>query len=224
MRRLLPSVAIAAWLAAGCGSTSIHTDRQTETKASAEEHVVVLLSRYRREGVEVDELGSIEGGLEACVRSAAQTVNEGQAFLYPADFRELVSRDAMAPAGSMSVDSLLRALSDRNTAARLVRAQARFAVLLEAAYTTSQSKWGFGSSDAGFAVGKDWTQNSSMRATILDLKHARIAGSITAHSSGPEGGGVGVFIIIPFPIYFTSMAESRACGAIGTELARFLSG
>lgn len=225
MRRLSSFIAVAAWLLlAGCGSTSVHKDRQAETKASADEHIVVLLSRYSREGVDVTELGSIEGSLEACIRSAAQRVNESQAFLYPTDFRALVSTDAIGADGSMSVDSLLRALGDRNTAARLARAQARFAVLLDATYTTSQSKWGFGASDAGFAVGKDWTQNSSMKATILDLKHARIAGSITAFSTGPEGGGVGVFIIIPFPIYFTSMAESRACGALGKELARFISG
>jgi len=225
MRLLLPFIAIAAWiLMAGCGSTSVKVERQAETRASADDHIVILLSRYRREGVDVNKLGSVEAGLEACVRLAAQRVDDSHAFLYPSEFRALVSTDTMGADGSRSADSLLRALGDPATAARFAIAQVRFVMLLEASYDTSQSKWGGGVSDAGFAVGKDWTQNSSIRATILDLKHARIAGSINAYSTGQEGAGVGVFIIIPFPIYFTSMAESRACAAMGKELARFISG
>ncbi|MGH6689172.1 MAG: hypothetical protein ACREF4_00605 [Gammaproteobacteria bacterium] len=223
MKCPLVFIAAVCLLAAGCGSTSVTSERQAETKAVADEHIVVLLSRYIRQGVVEKELESVESGLEACIRAAAQRANETQAFLYPADFRRLISAKPTGTEAPGSPELVLRWLNEPAIAARLAAARVRFVVLLEASYHTSESRWGGGGGGGGFAIGKEWVQNASIQATILDLKHARIAGSINSRSSGPEGGGVGVLIIIPFPIYFTSMAESRACAAIGTALARFVS-
>lgn len=225
MRRLLPLIAIAAWiLVAGCGSTSVKVERQADTGVLAGEQIVVLVSRYSLEGTEVKDLRSVEASFEWCVRREMQSVNDSHTFLSPADLRKLVSADTLGADGSKSPDSLLRSLGEPVTATHLAEAKVRYVVLLEGSYSTSQSKWGAGGGSGGFAIGKDWTQHSSIQATILDLKHARIAGSINSYSTGQEGGGVGVFIIIPFPIYFTSMPESRACAAMGKELGRFISG
>ena len=217
MRRILPVIAIAAWiLVAGCGSTSVKVERQAETGAFAGEHIVVLLSGYSREGVEVKELGSVEASLEWCIRTEAQRVDDKHAFLLPADFRKLVSADITGADGSKSPDSLLRSLAEPVTATRLAEAQVRYMVLLEATYSTSRARVSGGQG----AIGAEWKQYSFLKATILDLKQARIAGSITSYSTGSEGAGL--FLIIP--IYFTSMTESRACAALGKELARFISG
>jgi hypothetical protein len=225
MRRPSLFISIAAWiLVAGCGSTSVKVERQADTEAFAGEHIVVLLSRYSREGIEVKDLSSIEASLEWCIRTETQRVNDKQLFLPPADLRKLVSADTMDANGSKSPDSLLRSLGEPVTARHLAEAKVRYLVLLEGSYSTSNSRWSSGASQGGFAIAKEWTQYSSIQATILDLKHARIAGSIVSYSTGKEGGGAGVFIIIPFPIYFTSMPESRACAALGKELARFISG
>lgn len=214
MKRQLLFVAIA--LVAGCGSTSVKVDRLADTEALAGEQIAVLLSRYSREGAEVTELASTEATVERCVRSAME--RDERVFLPPAEFRKMVAADLGA-----SPDALLSSLREPDTAARLAGAKLRYVVLLEGSYSTSESKWGGGGGQGAFAVGKEWEQYSSLRATILDLKHARIAGSITSDSTGKEGAGVGIIIIIPFPIYFTSMPESRACIALGRELARFIS-
>lgn len=225
MRRLLPFIAFAAWLlVAGCGSTSVSVDRQAETGAVAGEQIVVLLSRYSRDGVDVQELGSIEASLEWCIRTEAQKVNEIHAFLPPPDFRKLVSPATMDADGSKSPDSLLRSLGEPVTATRLAAAQVRYVVLLQASYSTSQSRWSSSGGKGGGGIAKEWTQYSWIQATILDLKHARIAGWINSNSTGPEGAGVGFAWIIPVPIYFTSMTKSRACAALGKELAQFIAG
>ena len=222
MRRLLPFIAIAASiLAAGCATNDprIHESRQAGTGILPGEQIVVLLSRYSRDGTEVKDLSSIEASLEWCVRWEAQGKDD-LTFLPPAALRKLVSVETRGDDGSKSPELLLHSLGEPVTATRLAEAKVRYVVLLEGRYSTSQSQW----EGSGLIRGKGWTQDSTIRATILDLKHARIAGSIESYLSGKEGAGMGVVLIIPFPYYYSANTESRACAALGEALVRFISG
>jgi hypothetical protein len=230
MRRLLPLIAIAAWiLMAGCSTTTPWTKeaRQADTGILPGEQIVVLLSRYSREGAEVKDLSSIEARLEWCVQWEAQGKDD-LTFLPPAALRKLVSVDTMGADGPKSPELLLRSLGEPVTATRLAEAKVRYLVLVEADYRTADSKWEVQSSGGkgggGLTVGRGWRQTSSFQATILDLKHARIAGSIESSMSGSQGAGVGVILIIPFPYYYSSDTESRVCSALGEALVRFISG
>jgi len=231
MRRLLPFIAIAASiLAAGCATNDprIHESRQAGTGILPGEQIVVLLSRYSRDGTEVKDLSSIEASLEWCVRWEAQGKDD-LTFLPPAALRKLVSVETRGDDGSKSPELLLRSLGELVTATRLAEAKVRYVVLLEGSYSTSQSGWetasggGGKGGGGGFTIGRGWTQDSNIRATILDLKHARIAGSIESYLSGKEGAGMGVVLIIPFPYYYSADTESRACAALGEALVRFIS-
>ena len=229
MRRVLHVIAIAAWiLVAGCGGkVSVNVERGADTGILPGEQIVVLLSRYSLEGTDVKDLNSTEAKLEWCIRTETQKVNDRHEFLPPAALRKLVSAEMIGADGSKSPDSLVRLLAEPVTATRLAEARVRYVVLLEGSYSTSKYRLtGFGGSGGGLAlgaVGSEWTKYSSIQATILDLKHARIAGSINSYSTGNEGGGGGMFLIIPFPFYYTSMPESLACAALSKELAQFIS-
>jgi hypothetical protein len=158
---------------------------------------------------------------------------KGELTFLPADnFRRLVSAQtataleayALDEIGAQSPESLLPLLVESATAARLAQEKVRYAVLIVAYYYTSRSRWVFAASSGGVGAGKEWKQYSFIQTTVLDLTHARVAGAVNSSSTGMESGGVGVFIIIPFPIYVTSMTESRACTNLGKALARFISG
>jgi hypothetical protein len=211
-------------LVAGCGGeVSVQAERQTTTGIFSDERIVVLLSYYRLEGNKVEDISAVEERFERCIRTEMHGVNDDLRFLPPADFRKLVSADAtaaltacMADDGTQSPESLLRLLGEPGTATPLAEAKVRYVVLLEATYSTSRARVQGGQG----GVVATWQQYSNLTTTILDLKHARIVGSIKSKSQGEEGHGI--FFIIPF--YFASMAESGACAAVGKELARFISG
>ena len=225
MRRLLSFIAFAALiLVAGCGGkVSIQAERQTTTGILPGEQIVVLLSRYLFEGKLVKDISLPEERLEQCIRTETQGVKDDQMFLSPATFRKLVSADTtaaltayMADDGTQSPESLLRLLAEPVTAKRLAEAKVRYVVLIQATYYTGQASI---LGEPG-TLGVWWSQNSKLKSTVLDLNHARIAGSIESQSWGSEGFAV----FIAMPMYFASSAELGACAAMGKELARFISG
>jgi hypothetical protein len=218
----------------GCGVPSIRIDveRQAETGILPGERIGVLLLRYRIEGIQVEHLRPIQERFEQCIRAGMEMVKGDLTFLPTADIRKLVSADTttalaayvLDDIGTHSPESLLPLLAEPATASRLAEKKVRYMVLLLGFYYTSQSKWAFAAASGGVGAGKEWKQYSFIQATVLDLKHARVAGAANSASTGLEAGALGVFIIIPFPIYITSMTESRACTALGKGLAQFISG
>jgi hypothetical protein len=162
-----------------------------------------------------------------------QMVKDDLTFLPSAELRKLVSADTTTALaayvlddGTQSPEALLPLLVESATALRPAEEKVRYVVLIVGDYHTSSSKF---TSDAGAAgswgvFGKEWEQISFMQATVLDLKHARVAGAASSKAYGNEGGAVGIVYIIPIPLYMTSMTESRACTNLGKSLARFISG
>lgn len=220
---LLPLAAVLACLQ-GCTVTpdTVSVVRDADTDMFAGERMVVVVTRYRNEGIDAAELKSIEQTLEQCVRIRMQEIRDIFAFLPPDDFREMVPEKALGATGSLSPTARVRELAAPAVAVRLTEARLRYVVLLDASYATSPSEWGVASSQGGIAVGRQWRQDSVIQATILDLKHARIAGSIRVRSVGQEGAGLGLIYIIPFPYYYNTLPESGNCAALGKELAEFL--
>ena len=63
-----------------------------------------------------------------------------------------------------------------------------------------------------------------MEAEVFDLRHRRLAGSVTARAGGSSGGGVVFVLWVPVPYFHLSFPESRACDGLGEEIAKFLAG
>lgn len=232
---LLAFIGIVAFAAVGgCssdGPRTVRVIRDADTEIIAGERMAVILTRYRQEDVEVTELEPVEATFEECIETQIRAAHGNVDFVPADDFRKLVSRDTRRSEGFKSPESLLRTLAGPGTASRLTKARLRYVLLLDASYATGPSEWWDGGSGGGavgfIAAGKSWRQDAVMEATILDMKHARVAGSVRTRSVGSEGagGGVGIIVIIPvaFPVYFNSMTESGNCRALGKELARFFS-
>lgn len=226
MRRLLPVIAIAAWiLVAGCGgNVSVKAERNADTGILPGEQIAVLLLSYSLQGNQVKDISSIEEGFVGCIRTEMQGVKNDLTFLPRAALRKLVSNDTTDAltaflAYGLSPQSrewLLGMLAEPVIATRLAQAKVRYIVLLEASYSSGPSE--VQGSNAGGVVG--WRQYSDLKATILDLRHGRLAGSIESISRGSEGGVLN--LVIPF--YFSELAESGACVALGEELGRFILG
>jgi hypothetical protein len=71
-------------------------------------------------------------------------------------------------------------------------------------------------------IGGKWTETSHISGQVFDVKNRRVAGTVSSSATGEEGAGVGIYLIIPFPYAYWSNTESRACKALGEELARFI--
>lgn len=71
-----------------------------------------------------------------------------------------------------------------------------------------------------------WGRNRwfSMNATIVDLRHARVAGSLTATADSKEKAGVLVaYFVLPIPYWVPGVSpEKPACRKLGQEVARFI--
>jgi hypothetical protein len=63
-----------------------------------------------------------------------------------------------------------------------------------------------------------------MDAEVLDLRHSRSAGVVTAVADGLSGGGLFFMLWVPVPTFDLSFPESSACQRLGTETANFLIG
>jgi len=209
---------------AGCGSVSPRTVRVTQdadTDIVAGDHIAIILSRYRRKGFETKELEPVEAWLEECIRTELKAVYENLMFLPPDAFRKLLSMESAEREAFKSPKASLRALAEPVTAARLADAKLRYVVLLDASYTTSPAQLDVEGSSGALVITSIWAQDSLIEATILDVKHVRVTGSVRTRLIGEEGAGVGIVVIIPVPVYFTSMTESNNCKALGKELTVF---
>jgi len=73
------------------------------------------------------------------------------------------------------------------------------------------------------AIGLGWMRIVSVRATVLDLAHRRVSGSVSAYAKGERAMGVGLVYVVPIPFFFTNIPEAaEACSRLGRELARFV--
>jgi len=221
--RSLAAAVLTVILAAGCTTTphSIRVTRDADTDMVPGEKMVIVVTRYRHEGIDASELQSIEQTLEACVRAPMENAVENVMFLPPSDFRKAIPENTLGASGSKSPATVLHVLTAPAIGEKLAETRVRYVVLLDASYETSAAKLGTYPGQGGIFVVNEWQQQATIQATILDLKHGRVSGSVRTRSIGVEGGGMGLIYIIPVPLYVNTMAESGNCSALGKELADF---
>jgi len=99
----------------------------------------------------------------------------------------------------------------------------RYVIVLDGTHWESGAEPAAGGSGGGGFIGVGWQRVLSLRATVLDLAHRWVAGSISAYASGERGTGVGFVYIIPIPFFFTTMPEAaKVCRGLGRALVRFI--
>lgn len=99
--------------------------------------------------------------------------------------------------------------------------QVRYRVEVRVRTTESEGQWAFAAQGPGGALGKEWTQVTTFSGLVLDEKNQQI-GLLEARAEGKEAAGIGLFIVIPFPVGWSAATEANACRRFGEELARTL--
>ena len=200
---------------------SVRVIRDADTEIVAGERMAIIVWRYRHEGTDVVELDTAERTLEPCIRAQMDDAGRNFTFLPAEDFRKVVPNTILSSAGSKTADSVARDLAAAPLAMPLADARLRYVVLLDGSYSTSPSRWTVTPGEVGVAVAKEWTQESIIQATIVDLKHVRVSGSVRTRATGSEAAGMMVVFIFPLPVYVNTRAKAGNCSAIGKELADF---
>ena len=220
--------------AAGCASKpDVLENRVATTGIAAEEHIAILLSNYENEGVALAGPGredeemrvweEVEQTLESCVRREMAAAVRDLRFVLPGELRHKVFPGKAPKDLPRSPVQLLQALSEGEPVARAASLRLRYLVVLDGRWSTGPGKFqGSSGAGGGGAVGWGWDRHSTLNATVLDIAHQRIAGEVSASSSGPAGWGLGIVFIIPVPFFFATQPESQACAGLGEALARFI--
>lgn len=215
-------LAVIGIVAGGCGSENPRTVRvmmDVHAKIVAGEHIAIILSHYRREGVEAKELTPVEATFEQCIQGELKAAHQHLTFVSAKAFRKLAPENTSDRDSLASPESLLRLLTEPSWIAHFADARVRYVVLLDASYSTSPARWKSGGEMYVIVVGKEWTEDAVMEGVLLDLKHSRIAGSVRTRSVDVATAGAGLFVVFPFPIYYSASVESTNCKALGKELA-----
>ncbi len=233
MRALLLATLLCGLATAGCASKP-YTDqvRQAPAGIGAGERIAIVLSSYERKGVllaapgqnpdELRELQQISEELESCVRDAMAGKQSALLFVPSAD-----ARAALFPGKTINElpgepAQWLPEQADAAAAERLTAQRLRYVIALKGRWSTSEGEVQVAAERIGGAVGYEWKRFSSLGATVLDLPHRRIVGELFASSDGRAGWGVGLLLIIPFPIFYASDPQARACRALGEALSQFI--
>jgi hypothetical protein len=192
--------------------------------------IAILLASYGHHsgtGKSIRELeadpATIENELDACLRREMLSARQGLRFADSRALRQIVFRSQAAGESHGHAEKVLGRLDEVKFARDPRLARLRYVVLLDGTRWDSEAGPEFAASDAGFAIGAGWQRILSVRATVLDVVHRRTAGSVSAYVKGDRAVGLGVIIIIPVPLFFTTIPETAdLCGALGPALARFL--
>jgi len=219
--------------AAGCASKPYTQEiRQAPAGIGPGERIAIVLSSYEKEGVplgapgrdpeELLELQQRAEELESCVQDAMSSARSAFLFVPAAD-----GRAALFPGRAMHELPLapaqwLPGQGDDATAERVAAQRLRYVIALKGRWSTTEGKVDVAAGGIGGAVGYEWKRLSNVEATVLDFAHRRVVGELSASSDGAAGWGVGVLVIIPFPIFWASDPQGRACRALGEALARFI--
>ena len=211
--------------AAGCASTSVYVDRESETGIDDGEKIAIVVSPPKRSTATPGDLGSVELGFENCLQPEIRDAAPHASFIPAAEFHALSAVRALDVDWRERPRKLLRRMAESRAADELATSGVHYLVILSARSGASAPRAEVGGSGGAVAVGTSRDTHVSLQATVLDLKRKREAGWIDSYASGVQGGGVGLVYIVPVPIaFFTPFMDSSACSALGRELGKFIAG
>jgi hypothetical protein len=235
MNRLARLVLVASCVlaVAGCGSSPLM--RQTRDASAGigegEEIATLLVSYGHHSGVgrfnqEVEaDRAEVERLFDECLRREMVSARQELRFVAPQALRQAAFPGQAVGEPPIAPETILGRIADAGLGQHAGMARLRYLILLDG------TQWDSGAAPAasattsggGGAMGATWYRIVSVRATVIDLAHRRIAGTLSAYAEGERFLGVGVIYIFPFPLFFTTIPEAaEVCRKLGQDLARFL--
>lgn len=215
-------VAACAVLIAGCASAPLMREvREAPTGIAKDEELAFFLATYGHHtgmgrGLREEEFQGpeLERFFDDCLRQEMLARHEGLRFVPAHELRAVAFGGE--PVAKLHVPSarIFERLAERPPSPRL-----RYVIVLDGTH------WERGAMPEGGSnvIGVGWRRVLSLRATVLDLAHRRVAGSVSAYASGERAAGVGIIYVIPIPFYYSNMPEvGEVCRGLGGALSRFI--
>lgn len=231
MKRGIGLAVVFAFALGGCSSAPVVREmRDAPTGIEAHEEIALLLATYGQqtgEGRFIKEQtvdgAEFERFFDECLRREMLAQREELRFIPARNLREAAFPDQAVGTLHVSSEKILDQLADGRLAQRGAFSRLRYVIVLDGTHWESGPRPEGAGSGGGAVFGVGWRRVLSLRATVLDLAHRRVSGSISAYARGERGAGVGIVYIIPVPFFFTTMPEAaEVCSRLGGALARFL--
>lgn len=219
-------VAACAVLIAGCSSAPLMREvREAPTGIAKDEVLAFFLATYGHHtgmgrGLREEEVqgAELERFFDDCLRQEMLARREGLRFVPAHELRAVAFGGE--PVAKLHVPSarIFERLAERPPSPRL-----RYVIVLDGTHWERGAMPEASASGGAGVIGVGWRRVLSLRATVLDLAHRRVAGSVSAYASGERAVGVGFIYIFPFPFYFSNMPEAgEVCRGLGGALSRFI--
>ncbi len=234
-RTLIPLTSAILLLWMGCVSTQVHVSGQAPAGVGSDEAIAFV---FFREGELVssstNEVLSDEDYFFNCTSNALREAYPTTTVISPQEFRRLAFPE-LAPdprhkfAASNELDSILQNFPGyREQRERIVQAGIRYVISVNTWTTAEREEHELSRSfrrhyiGIGIIpyVGSTWNRHSQMTAEVLDFKDPYKVGVIQVEASGRPWFAVIMFIPMGVPAF----TETRACGDLGEELAKFFAG
>jgi hypothetical protein len=224
--RIMASIALVFVCSCATEKAYTHEDRNYPTGINADEGVVILLNTSRSNEKSV-ESESEEKSLEDCVRTEMMKVNPRLRSVSAKEFRHMVFPDKGFLDSPRSPKDLLFFLRDPYAQSRVMGLGVRYLIVVTATTSERKADWKFEARESVLGVHRDWYEDSSRDADVLDVKYLRESGRVRAACfgkgfcvAGCGGGGQGC--LIPFAWSHFPSTEPKACAALGEGVIKFI--
>lgn len=214
-----------AVLGVGCTKARVSDIRAAPTGLAPEDAITVILAPPRG--------GEYSPGLESkaagCVRNALQQTHSGARMVPQDEFRQVAFAGLSPEELPQDDPSWERLVGDPSFLERVSLFGLRYLIVVsvqESAGST-QFDWEVAHSGDAGALVLNWSRDryASIEATVVDIMHRRVAGSVRASAHGKSASGVVLFmLVLPIPYGKPSFPVGSACWVLGEGVAKFLAG
>lgn len=227
MKRGIGLAVVFAFALAGCSSAPVVREmRDAPTGIGAHEQIAFLLATYGHQTGEGRFLkeqnvdgAEFERFFDDCLRREMLANREGLRFIPAGDVRQAAFPGQAVGTLHVPSEKILGQLADDGPARHSALTRLRYVIVLDGTHWESGPRLEGGSG----VIGVGWRRVLSLRATVLDLAHRRVSGSISAYASGSRGAGIGFVYIFLIPLFGTTMPEAAdVCSGLGRALTRFI--
>lgn len=228
---LLLGCAIVAATLTGCGSTPmVRVERHAPTGIEPREAVTIIAGKHRECKEHVNggcPASSLTEGsereFESCLSAAMESAMPNFTIVPAEAFRRTALPGTAFEDFPRTVEALASVAKDVGFRQRVASLRLRYVVVLTVITQESGRKTFFGADQGMWAVGRESHRSTSMSADILDLREARVSGTLQADSYGKAGWALPGILYLPLPpIPYSAMTETKACGSLGKPVTNFI--
>jgi hypothetical protein len=217
---------------AGCVSKDASwISRSTPTGITHGERVVIMLDQYREGGDLSVASPAFESSVEHCVKMGMLRKDMALEIVSAQDCRKAVYPACPFETAPRSAEQLLQSLKDAETARRFAELGVRYVVSVSVyavkggTQQTGDYACGGGGGHGGVCGGYiNWDNETytAYEATLVDVKHASLAGHAYASDKARQGGGAVLLYILPIPYVYVGAPGTVSCHELGSGMAELI--